>query len=76
MSDARKKFRLDGKDYYFDQLSEQGRLKFASLNFVIERESELKNNISLLGRARNSYIASIKKEMLSKKAGLLFEDGN
>ena len=35
---------------------------------------ELNNMLAILQRAKNSYVTDIKKEMISKKAGFIFED--
>ena len=68
------KLQLDGKDYDTDQLSEVGLRTLTLLNFVVAREGEVTNNLALLQRAKNSYVRSIKKEMISSKAGFLFDD--
>ena len=68
------KIELDGKEYDTDQLSEVGLRNLSLFSFVVAREYEIANNLALLKRARNSYIDSLKKEMISRKAGLLFDD--
>jgi hypothetical protein len=68
------KIKLEDKEYSFDQLSEAGKTNFLFLNFVNERVRELNDHKALLQRARNSYVDSLKREMLSDKAGFLFED--
>jgi hypothetical protein len=68
------KITLDNKDYCIDQLSEAGKSRLAALKFVSERIQEINNHQALLQRARKSYLDSLKKEMLSDKAGFLFGD--
>jgi hypothetical protein len=74
MADVIQKIKLQDKEYDVDRLSEDGRLKLSALTFVTERIQELTNHKALLKRAKNSYMDSLKKEMLSDKAGFLFED--
>lgn len=66
--------KLDDTEYEVDDLSEAARAALASLQFADKRMLELNNMKSLLQRAKNSYIDSLKKEMLSNKAGLLLGD--
>ena len=66
------KFTLDNKEYDIDTLDESSKAKIASLNFVSSKIQELTNMQAVLQRAKNSYVDSLKKEMLSDKAGFLF----
>ena len=66
------KVKLDDKEYEVSNLSDQAREQLASLRFATTRIQELNNMQVLLQRAKNSYIKSLKQEMLSGKAGLLF----
>lgn len=67
------KIKLDGKEYDIEDLSNNAKSTFELLQFVTERIQELNNMNALLQRAKNSYVASLKKEMLTTKGGLLFE---
>ena len=69
-----RKIHLDGKEYDSDQLSDVGLGILSLFSFVVAREEEVTNNLALLKCAKNSYIRSLKKEMISSKAGLLFDD--
>tara|TARA_B100000242_G_scaffold292259_1_gene267290 strand:- start:3748 stop:3966 length:219 start_codon:yes stop_codon:yes gene_type:complete len=69
-----KKIRIDDVDYDLDNLSDKANASVIYLEFITTRLQELKNMKALLKRARNSYIASLKKEIISDKAGLLFDD--
>ena len=66
------KIKLDDKEYDIEQLSQAGQTQLTALKFVTERIKELNNHQALLQRAKNSYVDSLKKEMLSDKAGFLF----
>ena len=68
------KIKFEDRDYDTDQLSEEGLQNLALLNFTNERVQELYNNFALLRRAKMSYMASLKEEMISSKSGFLFED--
>ena len=69
------KFKLDGTEYDVENLTDQGKATLGSLQFVNSKIQELNSMQALLQRAKNSYIDSLKKEVLSAKAGLLI-DGN
>ncbi len=68
------KIQLDGKEYDTDQLSEVGHSILLLYKFVVHREQEVTNNLVLLERAKASYLTSLKDEMISSKAGFLFDD--
>lgn len=64
--------KLDDTEFNVENLSDKAKITLASLQFATKRIQELNNMQALLKRARNSYVESLKKEMLSSKAGLLF----
>lgn len=68
------KFKFGGDSYDTDDLSDNGKATLASLEFTKTRVQELTNMQALLRRAKNSYVDSLKKEMLSNKAGFLFDE--
>ena len=68
------KIKLDDKEYDVDHLDDNGKARLASLQFATARIQELSNMQALLKCAKLSYVSSLKKEMLSKKSGLLLED--
>ena len=68
------KIKIDDKEYDVDNLSEKGRATLMSLQFATQRFQELNNMQALLVRAKNSYLESLKKEMLSSKAGYFLDD--
>jgi hypothetical protein len=63
---------LGDKKYERDDLSNDARATLVAIKFIDSRIEELTNIEALLQRAKNSYIDSLKKEMLSNKAGYLF----
>ena len=69
-----KKIKLDDKEYEVENLSNQAKVTLASLQFANTRMQELNNMQALLNRAKNSYVESLKQEVLASKSGLLFED--
>jgi len=68
------KFKLDEKEYDVSELNENSRAQLTSLTFVDEKLRELKNMHALLQRAKNSYVETLKKEVISDKAGFLLDD--
>ena len=68
------KIKLDDAEYEVENLSEQAKAYIATLKFTDTRLQELTNMRALLQRAKHSYVDSLKKEMLSSKAGFLFDD--
>ena len=69
-----KKLSLDGAEYEVTDLSDKAKTILISLNFANTRIQELRNLQALHQRAKQSYIESIKKEMLSSKAGWVLND--
>ena len=66
------KYIIDDTEYNAEELSERAKLTIASLKFADQRIKELTNVKVLLQRAKNSYVDSLKKEMISDKAGVMF----
>ena len=68
------KIKLDNIELDAEALSSQGKATLLSLQFASNRLDELGNMTALLQRAKNSYVDSLKKEMLSQKAGIIIDD--
>ena len=68
------KIKIEDKEYDVENLSDQGKATLVSLKFATTRMKELANMQALLMRAKNSYVESLKQEMLSSKAGFLLEN--
>ena len=68
------RIKIDDKKYELENLSDQAKATFASLQFATNHIAELTNMQSVLQRAKNSYVENLKQEMLSSKAGFLLDD--
>ena len=68
------KFKLDDKEYDVEVLSAKAQQLTAELQNITARIQETNNMIAILTKAKRAYIADIKSEMLSAKAG--FDFGN
>jgi len=68
------KIKLGDKEYDAANLSAQGKAVLNLLQFSTQKLQELNNMQALLLRAKNSYIESLKQEILSQKAGYLLDD--
>ena len=68
------KIKVEDTEYDVDNLSDQGKATFLLLKFATTRMEELNNMQALLQRAKNSYVKSLKGEMLSSKAGFQLEN--
>ena len=65
-----KTFKLDGKEYSVDILPESGKRIVTGLQDIETEIKEKTNLIAIFNKAKNAYIAEIKSEILSQKAGL------
>ena len=70
------KIKLGDNEYDAANLSDQGRAVLNLFQFSTQKLQELNNMQALLQRAKNSYIESLKQEILSQKAGYLLDDQN
>ena len=68
------KVKIGGKEYSLDDFNESGKAQLASLNFTLKKIKELENMQALLQRAKNSYIESLKTEVLASKTGFFVEE--
>lgn len=68
------KIRLEGQDYDVDTLSEHGRAQLNSLQYVDSRLAELKGLHAALTRAKNSYMAELKQEIVAARGGFVLGD--
>ncbi len=69
-----RKIRLDDKEYEVENLSDRAKATLASLQFATTKMEELTNMQALLQRSKNSYIESLKQEVVANKAGFLVGD--
>ena len=72
------RFRIDGVEYDIETLTQEGRDLVARLTFARLRQQELSNQIALLTKAKNAYIADLKSEIVQGRTGVdlgaLFSD--
>ena len=68
------KINIDGKVFNIDDLSESAQLMVTSLQFSEQKITELKNLNALLQKAKVGYVETLKKEIISDKSGLLFNE--
>ncbi len=69
-----RKLNLDGDEYEIEYLSDKARTCLSSFQFVNAQIQELTIMQSVLQRAKDSYVNSVKQEVLSVKSGILFGD--
>ena len=68
------KINIDGEAFNIDDLSESALLNLTSLQFADQKITELKNLNALLQKAKVGYVETLKKEIISDKSGLLFNE--
>jgi len=68
------KIKLGDNEYDAANLSDEGKVVLNLLQFSTQKLQELNNMQALLQRAKNSYIDSLKQEILSQKAGYLLDE--
>ena len=67
-----KKIQIDGKDLEIESLSKKAKETLLSIQFAENKMMELKNLNAIFQRAKNSYVNSLKKEMITKIGWLDF----
>ncbi len=68
------KIKLGGVEYESDKLSENSKNLLAELQKLENSIQEKNNLVAIFTKAKRAYIADLKQEMISSKAGLdLFE---
>ena len=66
--------KIDDGEYEFDDLTDAQKKLIAELQKIEERIKEKNNMVAILIKAKRAYIADLKQEIISSKAGLdLFE---
>ena len=72
------RFRIDGVEYDTETLTKEGKDIVAKLTFARLQQQELSNQIALLTKAKNAYIADLKTEIIQGRTGVdlsaLFSD--
>lgn len=57
------KITIDEIEYNTEDLSDNGKAQFASLQFLESQMSKIKSEIAVYQTARNSYISALKTEL-------------
>ena len=57
------KITVDGIEYNTEDLSENGKAQFASLQFLEVQMNKIKSEIAVYQTAKNSYVAALKAEL-------------
>ena len=70
MNTKESEFRIDGLSYKIADLSDEGRNILQQLIFIRTNLLGLRNQQSLLSRAKNGYIEDLKSEVIEKKSGV------
>lgn len=68
------KLKIGDKEYSLEDFDENGRAQLRSLEFTLRKIRELENMHALLQRAKDSYIESLRKEVLASKTGFFIEE--
>ena len=64
------KIKLDGVEFDTDQFSENSKNLLAELQKLEKSIQEKNNLVAIFTKAKRAYIADLKQEMISSKAGL------
>ena len=67
-----KKIKLDDKEYDVENASDQAMVWLGSYQFTTKRLQELNDLQAVFQRAKNSYVDTLKKEIISSKTGIMF----
>ena len=68
------KIKFEDNQYNLDDLSDSAKKKLLNLQFIDNKLQELRNMQALLQRAKNSYLDSLRKEIISNRAGFSVGD--
>ena len=73
-SNLGKKIRFNDEEYDVENVSERAMILVGSYQFTTKRLQELNDLLAVFQRAKNSYVETIKKEIISSKTGIMFGD--
>ena len=68
------KIKIDDVEYIYEDLTDTARSLLKSIDFIVAKVTNLENMQAIMQRAKNSYIETLKKEMLADKAGFLIQE--
>ena len=66
--------KLGDNSYNVEDLTDGGKLNLKYLQFTNQKLDELKKMLLLLQQTKRSCIENLKKEVLTEKAGFLFDE--
>ena len=66
--------KLGDKSYKLEDLTEGGKLNLKYFQFTNQKLEELKQMLLLLQQTKRNCIENLKKEVLTEKAGFLFDE--
>jgi len=65
---------IDGEHYSLEGASEQAKGILLQLQFAETQLQQRQNMHAVLTRAKNSYLADLKQEIIANRGGLLLDD--
>lgn len=68
-----KKIKVNDVEYDVDSMGDNSQKTIATITFISNRVAELSNMRNILQKAKNGYMDDLKKEILTNKAGVLFD---
>ena len=68
------KIQIDGKEFEVDCLTDHAKKLVFEIQKIDIRVQEAKNMSAILTKAKRAYIADLKAEMITAKAGFHFDD--
>ena len=68
------KIQLDDIDYEVEELTGDAKRLLGQIQNITARIQEAQNMSAIVTKAKKAYIADLKTEMLSAKAGLFFDN--
>ena len=69
-NDPQPTFKLDGKEYPMDLLSDAAKVLLLQLKATEDMLTDAQNMMAIFTRAKNSYVQGLKDEIIRNKAGL------
>ena len=69
-NDPQPTFKLDGKEYLIDSLSDAAKGLLLQIKATEDMLIDAQNMMAIFTRAKNSYVQGLKDEIIRNKAGL------
>ena len=68
------KVKINDKEYEIENVSDDLQRQIEALNLTERKLREKANMLSIFNRAKNSYVASLRNEILESKTGFFIEE--